>query len=435
MRYATRALDTVLAPPYDVISPAERERLARDPANIVHLELPVDENGPDTRYDAAARRLARWLEDGVLATEAAPALYPYAQRFAHRGARFERRGVFGLVELGPPGPASRIYPHEFTLSGPREDRRRLLAATHANLSPIFLLYDDADGGVRRALAGAWDRAVGSAHTPWGTEETLGRLEGDAARAAAEALSNKDLVFADGHHRYESALAYADAVGAGPGDPRRYVLAVLVERSDPGLLVLATHRVIPAGRALAGAEWDRLLTEVFESTDLGAGEDAAEAAEAWLARAPDDRPALVTARGPRAALTGLLARPGAVDRLFASTDSPAPPMRALDVVALHALLERGWGLTPETVRDRAALTYTRDAREAVRAVAGGAEAAFLVRPTPVERVIRLAVAGHRLPQKTTYFEPKMTSGWLVHVHDREGLAARAAAGADSTGERR
>jgi len=418
VRYAPRvALDHALAPPYDVISASQREALARHSENVVHVELPLDQDGPGSRYSAAATLWSRWRADGLVAPDPSPAVYAYAQTFEHEGVTRERRGVFALVELAPPGAASGIFPHEFTLSGPREDRLRLLAATHANLSPIFLLYEDEDGAVGRALAGAWDVPLARARTPWGTSEALGRLEGERAAAVTRALSARPFVFADGHHRYESALRYAQESGAtSPEDPRKYLLAVFVERSDPGLLVLATHRIVKPEAFAAGPRWDRLIASAFESVPLGHGQDAVDTAESWLASAvATDRPAFVLARGQGPDLVGLALKDGGDNALFAGGDVAAA-LRGLDVVVLHALFERGLGLTPEAVRDRGALAYTRDAREAVGALAGGAGAAFLLRPTPVERVIALAAAGHRLPQKSTYFEPKLTSGWLFHDHD-------------------
>jgi uncharacterized protein (DUF1015 family) len=397
VRYAPRvALGDVLAPPYDVISASQREALARHPENVVHLELPLDEDGPGSRYQAAARRWRQWLTDGVVEPDPGPAVYPYAQRFVHEGKTLERRGVFGLVELVPPGPAGNIYPHEFTLSGPREDRLRLLAATHVNLSPIFLLYE----GALSELAGAWDHTIASAYTPWGTSESLGHLTGERAEAVTHALSARPLVFADGHHRYESALRYAEESGAtSPDDPRRYLLAVFVERSDPGLLVLPTHRIV---KAAPGPELASLRDRAFASAPVND-------AESWLEA--QQGPAFVMA-SPQG-LTGLNLE--APEILFGSSPV-APALRDLDVVVLHAFLERGFGLTPEAVRDRGALAYTRNAEDAVAAVAAREGTAFLLRATPVERVIALATAGHRLPQKSTYFEPKLTSGWLFHAHD-------------------
>ena len=421
VRYAPKvALAHALAPPYDVISASQREALACSPENVVHLELPLDDQGPGSRYAAAARLWSRWQEEGLVAPDPAAAVYPYAQRFAHEGATHERRGVFATVTLATPGAQSGIFPHEFTLSGPREDRRQLLAATHVNLSPIFLLYEDAGGAVAEALAGGWDEPIARARTPWGTEEWLGRLSGERAARVARALSARPFVFADGHHRFESALAYAEDAGAtSPDDPRRQLLAVFVERSDPGLLVLPTHRIVRAEAMAEVGDWERLRARAFESVALGVGLQAVATAESWLASGvASGRPAFVWAQGSGPALSGLALRDDGAEILFGSSSPVAPALRDLDVVVLHALFERGLGLTPEAVRDRGALAYTRDAKEAAQAVADGRGAAFLLRPTPVERVIALATAGHRLPQKSTYFEPKLTSGWLFHAHDLE-----------------
>jgi uncharacterized protein (DUF1015 family) len=237
------------------------------------------------------------------------------------------------------------------------------------------------------------------------------LTGERAAVVARALSARPQVFADGHHRYESALRYAEESGAtSPDDPRRHLLAVFVERSDPGLLVLPTHRILKA--AASGAEWDRLREGAFESVRLA----SVSAAESWLAACR--RPAFVLVAGQGPELTGLALEEGGADLLFEGVREVAPALHDLDVVVLHMLLGRGLGLTPEDVRDRGALSYTRDAKEAVQAVARGEGTAFLLKATPVERVIGLATAGHRLPQKSTYFEPKLTSGWLFHAHDRE-----------------
>lgn len=420
----------MLAPPYDVISPAERETLAREPENVVHLELPLDEEGEGSRYRVAARRLDEWLAGGFLRRDEQPILYAYSQRFEHRGRRRERRGCFGLVELVPPGQAGRVFPHEFTLRGPREDRLELLRATRANLSPVFLLYEDASGFVQEAQEGALNSApLARAQTPWGTVEALAAFGGKAAGEAAVRLSESDLVFADGHHRYESALRYhEEQLAAGSQNTpteeagewtHGYALAVFVERTDPGLVVLATHRMV-RGPARAGEEWARTLESSFDvkrfAWDSGS-ESARRDALAWLEdRRRQGRTAFVCAFRGEPRYLGLVLRPEAREALFESVPSLVQPLRELDVTVLHALLEAGLGITSEAVGEQGALAYTHDAEAALKAVEGDAGAAFVMNPTPVQQVMRVASRGYRLPQKTTYFHPKLSSGWLFHVHE-------------------
>ena len=229
------APSAVVAPPYDIVSDEHRARLAQDPQNVVHLEMPLDDDGEGTRYGLAGRRLRQWMASGVLTRDKSPRLYPYLQRFRHQGRWVERRAVFGLIELTKPGRENRLYPHEFTLNGPREDRYRLLEATRTSLSPIFLLHRDRSGATGELLERATrGRPLAEAETGWETEEALWSLEGEEAETLAGILSRRELVFADGHHRYESALRYAEARGNGAnGGGHRFALAAFVEQSDPG----------------------------------------------------------------------------------------------------------------------------------------------------------------------------------------------------------
>jgi uncharacterized protein (DUF1015 family) len=428
-----------LAPPYDIVSPAEREALGEEPYNVVHLELPLDEEGPGSRYEVAARRLSDWLASGVLRRDREPALYAYAQSFDHQGRARERRGFLGVVELVPPGGSSGVFPHELTLAGPREDRLRLLRATRANLSPVFLLYEDPSGLAEEAIDGALrSRPRTEARTPWGTEETMAPLPLRSAGEIAERLSRVPLVFADGHHRYESALRYHEEQKGKnipedrTADPAHaYALAVFVERSDPGLLVLPTHRIV---RSIAGSEeaWSAAVAACFDIERFDA-RDGAERALGWLGRQGKvGRTAFVCVKAGEDELLGLVLRPEGRERLFQGREIPAL-LRELDVVVLHALLEAGLGITAAAVGEQGALAYTRDAAEALAAVRHGAAAAFVLNPTPVESVVRVASAGHRLPQKTTYFHPKLTSGWAFHVHDRPAEIWEPARGEGTMGE--
>jgi len=457
---ASGDLSARLSPPYDVIAPAERARLAGDLHNPVHVILPQDEAGGDgSRYPAARRILDGWLAEGALARDPAPAFYPYEQRFTHGGRALARRGFFGLLELREFGEGG-VFAHEHTLTAPKEDRYRLLAATRTNLSPVFVLYEDPKGEVRAAVDAARAKVpLGSARTAEG-EESLWAVpdEGDAspdarcmaagAEAIARTLRGQGLVFADGHHRYESALRYRRERRAAEPDapfPQAYdfMLACFVDASDPGLLVLPTHRVLRGLDSFSMSDLAARLDGTFRIEGLGECKDAEGAAwraEAFLANHPAGAFVAVTAR--ERVLTGFVLEPAARERAFARTAVPHA-LQALDVVQLHELvLGQALGITAEKLAAQSHLEYVKSMTEAVRiargsgagAVAGAAgalapNAAFLMNPTPVAQVLAVARAGERMPQKSTYFLPKITTGWVYHVHDApavvwgEGAAAR------------
>jgi uncharacterized protein (DUF1015 family) len=440
----TEPLADRLSPPYDVIAPAERARLARAAHNPVHLILPEDDPdaGPGSRYAVAARTLAAWRAAGALERDRVPAFYAYAQEFTHQGKKLERHGFFGLLELSPFGEGG-VFAHERTLTAPKEDRFRLLEATEANLSPVFVLYEDPAGDVRRALDEARAKPpLARAGTAEGLEALWALHEsgpaGDAAGAEAivRTLGAQGVVVADGHHRYESALRHRDArraEGAG-GRAHDFMLACFVDVTDPGLLVLPTHRVVRGLPAVTAAALAERLAGALVVTPLGTvgPEDlqgGAERAEAFLAAHPAG--AFVFAPAGERALYGLEIPAALRDRAFG--DVPIPPvLRGLDVIQLHELLlGQGLGITPEVLAAQSNVEYVKSAAEALAiawgdgaksgAVAGAAAArpppgVFLMNGTPVAQVLEVGRAGERMPQKSTYFLPKITTGWLYHVHE-------------------
>src|SRR5580700_11644610 len=263
-------LASVISPPYDVISPEQRAELAaRDPHNVVHLILPEGEG--DSRYANAARLLASWREDRVLVRDDEPAFYRVDQTFVPPGApdgasRITRRGFLALVELVPFSERV-ILPHERTLSGPKEDRLKLFRATGANLSPGFMLYRDGARALDAPLAEG--DVVAEATTSDGTLLTLAKVRSpQALRAIVEGIARSTLLIADGHHRYETALRYAQEVGAAhPSAPlraeHRFFMTFLANGDDPSLVVFPTHRHV---HGLTDFSFDRLLaaaTSTFE----------------------------------------------------------------------------------------------------------------------------------------------------------------------------
>jgi uncharacterized protein (DUF1015 family) len=396
-RYAAvERLSRLIAPPYDVIDPAERARYAAlEPENIVHVMLPEAPPGrpEDDRYRIAAERLDKWRRSGVLARDADPVLYVLAQDFTlPTGERRTRRGVFAAVAAEGYDPR-RVRPHERTHAGPKADRLALMRATATNIESIFLLAPDRD----RSLANA---VVAAAQ---GKPDATAELNGVGIRLwivrdpSRFPLPQSPLYIADGHHRYETASAYALE---NPAADR--VLALIVSAQDPGLAVLATHRVIFG----AGRELDRVLTrwrDWFEVQAMPPERDPV----AHLASIGRDRTACLVA--DRSRVLALLFREGALpDRLPMLAQSEA--VRDLDVARIESLVVKeilGAGTTTPIVR------YVADAREALHMVQhGGAAVAVLLNPTKVEQVFAVADAGDVMPPKSTYFIPKVPSGLVL-----------------------
>ncbi len=430
LRYATPRLDPVLSPPYDVIDEAERDALeARDPHNVVRLELEKErpgDGGAETRYSRSARWLEEWRAQGVLVRDPRPALYALEQRFTVDGEPHVRRGFFARLRLHPFADGV-VLPHERTLSAPKADRLALLEAVRANVSPIFGLFPDDDGAVTDALAGALGRAPDAEGRTAndGVEHRLFRLEGGGATARLEQLlAPKRITIADGHHRYETALAYAErrlAEGAPAEGAHRYVLAFLCATSDPGLRILPTHRLVFGLPSLDPGRFFTLLDEHFEVRELE--EDVRKpAGRAWalrkLAEAGRDRHALLAlSRGDRKAR--LLVLKEGLDLAHVASLPKNPTLRALDVTLLHGLVLQGvLGLSPESQARKENLAYVKDAGEAIEAVLGegGYPLGFLLNPTPMWQVRAVAEAGEVMPQKSTFFFPKIPTGLVLNVVD-------------------
>src|SRR3954452_5141638 len=247
------ALADVIAPPYDVIDASLQDRLYdASPYNIIRLELNREEaaDSPESnRYTRAARFLKDWLRSGVLREDPHPAYYVYEQTFEVEGRTYTRKGFLARVRLEPFGQG-RIFPHEQTLSGPKADRLALYTATGLNLSPVFGLYPDPEAEVLRAVEeGLKDRTPLEATDHLGVINRLWPvLDQEAHTAAQGRMASRAIFIADGHHRYETGLRYRDdraAAGelSGPDDPAHFCLMMLVVMSDPGLLILPTHRLV------------------------------------------------------------------------------------------------------------------------------------------------------------------------------------------------
>jgi uncharacterized protein (DUF1015 family) len=418
-------LASVLAPPYDVISPAERAVLAaREPHNVVHLILPEGEG--DAKYANAARLLQRWRDERVLVRDEAPAFYRLDQTFlppgAPSGARpVRRRGFLALVELVP-FSARVVLPHEKTLSGPKEDRLKLFRATGTNLSPGFMLYRDARRELDAALATG--EVIAEATTSDGAACSLAKVSApDAVRAIVEGVARSTLLIADGHHRYETALGYAGEVsaahpGASPTAEHHFFMTFLANGDDPDLLVFPTHRHV---HSLPAFSYDEMLARAaatFRVEPLAPNAPAAALLDRLAqVRASGKAPAVVAAVADgRAALLTLRSD---VDLGAHPTLGARPPvLRTTDVAALHAgLLEHVLGITAAAQAAKANLYYPQDATAALADLRGGkGDVLFLMNATPVADVRSVAEAGEVMPQKSTFFYPKVPTGLAIHTLD-------------------
>ncbi len=404
-------LADVVAPPYDVIGPELQDELyRRDPFNIVRIILGKDE-GTD-RYQRASEYLRDWKARGVLTVVPQPAVYVYRQQFEHEGRRVQRGGFVALLRLDG---ATRVHPHEVTYDEAKNDRLSLLRTCRANFSQIYTLYRDAGHGVARLLDESksgdpllqvTDQA-GISHTVWEVTgaEALARLE--------EAMLDKEIFIADGHHRFEVANMYAAEMSrdADEAAPYRYTPVLFVDSGDPGLVILPVHRVISGG-----CDQEKLLRDLDPFFDIRglAQLDAAGLPPLleWMeaAEAGQHRFGLISSEG----IFELALQPG-LDLEAALPAGQSAPWRELDAAILHELgVKRCLG---EEVRDMRRITYVTDAAQALELVRSekGA-AAFLVRATNVRQIEAVALAGEKMPPKSSYFHPKPLSGILNYDHE-------------------
>ena len=411
---AERDISTLTAPPYDVISPDQRAQLlAGNPHNVVALELPegpLDPAVPGNRYENGAAAWNAWREQGVLVQDAAPAVYVLEQLTQHDDRAVRRRAF--IVEVGlEPFSAGVVLPHERTLPKALGDRFELIRATRANLSQVLGLFDDPNGATDALFAAV---AVGE---PIATAADADKVESrlwattdpTLVSAISDALADKRIFIADGHHRYTTALAFRDerraaaaAAGEQPVDPPYdFVMMALVNMDDPELVVMPTHRVADAEDRFDAAEFWRAVAEHFDVAELPAGH-AAGALDgfdrpAFLVKTrADDRPRLVSLRAD-------------VDVDAAIPLERSEAWKHLDVAVLQELiLDPILGIhqdRPETL-DR--LGFVKDAHGALAQTAEH-DVVFVLRPTRMDQLRAVALAGETMPQKSTYFFPKLLSG--------------------------
>jgi uncharacterized protein (DUF1015 family) len=393
-RYTSQAGDPakLLTQPYDKINPAMQAKyLAASPYNLVRVilgERDPQDSASDNVYTRAAKHLNEWTRDGILAQDPKPGFYAYFQDFdvPDTTERATRMGFIGLGKIEDYS-AGIVYRHEQTLSGPKQDRLELLRHTRSHFGQIFMLYPDREGSVDQVLAKAAAGVpkldvldeYGARHRVWPITEQA------TTQHMAALMSDKRLLIADGHHRYETALAYRKEHLDVP--PAEFVMMTFVNMYSPGLKILATHRVL---RNLEGFQAAALLAKARTS--------------GWSVReGMPDRDAHTSVR------IGLVAasRAYVLERTRRNGE--------LDVPVLHTEILGGLlGISEESVRDERYITYVRGIDAAVAEVREkGAQAAFLLEATPIDDMARIAFAGGVMPQKSTDFYPKLLSGVTIY----------------------
>jgi uncharacterized protein (DUF1015 family) len=414
-------LSDVVAPPYDVIDAALQDALyAKSAYNVIRLILgkgqPTDSPG-DNRYTRAAHCLRDWQREGILGQDSARALYVCHQEFEVENQRFTRRGFLARVRLERFGEGA-IFPHEETLPGPKADRLHLFRATGMNLSPVFGLYPDET----RVIQGRLDAAIEHSLPVEATDHLgiVSRLwsvsDQQAVSAVTGLLATRALFIADGHHRYETALAYRDELGqAGQLTDREaaanFVLMMLVGMSDPGLVILPTHRLVSGLPELTAERLRAILGEPFRIEFSGEGEQAARLV--WD-RMEADGSQQVFGFGTAADQVWQLARYGGecttqMQRLAADHSAA---WRELAVAVLHVYILAG--LIPQRLQATPECRYVHLLSEAITSlVARQCALAVLVPPAKMRHVEQIAGSLEKMPPKSTYFYPKLLSGLVFN----------------------
>lgn len=412
------ALSDVVAPPYDVIDSALQQKLYdASPYNSIRLELTRDEpddNDQHNKYTRAGNTLREWLDANVLRQDTARGLYVYEQEFTVEGTTYARRGFLARVRLEPFGKG-KVFPHEQTMSGPKEDRLKLYRATGFNLSPVFSMYPDAEGAVfahlepfvRNAPPIVAKDHLGITNRLWCVTDSA------AVSKVIGAMGPKSVYIADGHHRYETGLKYLEErreAGEVPDDEAapNFCLMMLVGMSDPGLLILPTHRLINGlGVNVTTADLEAAIAIHFDIVDR----PGANAKAAWE-HVQMDGAQSVFAFGTAADgqwLVAKLRNPGAMTAL--APDQSAD-WRGLGVSVLHKLvIDR---LLREKIGGTPICQYVHLLREATDALAAKqCQLACLVPPATMGHVERIAGHGEKMPPKSTYFYPKLLTGMVFN----------------------
>ena len=409
----TGLLDQVTAPPYDVISPDGQEKLyAKNPYNVVRLILgrqsPQDTD-EDNRYTRSAKVFNEWMENEVLTQDKTPAFYVYSQDYNFQGKQLSRIGFFARVKIED-FSTGKICPHEFTLAKAKKDRTRLLEACRANFSPIFGLFSDADGFVDQKLEVVKQQEPLAVIEDGEVTHRFWRLlDSESIQAIEKSFETKKIYIADGHHRYETALAYSKTHGSQVPDSA-HVMMFLTNLNSENMSIYPIHRMIRCPGPFDRQDFLSRLGEFFDIEPIAANTSTISS---LLKKTGEDKIAFVVTLGKdQAHLLKLKDTANIIP--FLQPDEPED-LQVLDVAQLHALVFRQLlKIDTKQSDNQQYVAYTVDIDAAMdRVDSGEFDLAFFVNATKMDQVRRLAEKGIRLPQKATYFYPKLLSGLVIN----------------------
>lgn len=411
----------VITPPYDVISAAQQKILYdRHPNNMIQLELGYEyatDTALDNRYTRAAMTFAQWRFENILAIDTTPGYYLYQQQFRVAGTTYTRTSILARVRLEP-WEMNIILPHERTLAKAKSDRLSLLRACGANFSPIMALFDDDNRTIQSILANsAATPPLVEAVDDAGEQHRLWMITDPAIIATLQQqFANKQLFIADGHHRYETALAYREEVrelhrGLAYNEGANFVMMALIPTDDPGIVIFPTHRMF---KGIEQQHIDTVLDSIrpfwtIESLDTGL---AAEQIVQHLNDAGTAANNAVVLVMPQQTVL-LTITPAGREHMALTGESAA--WQQLDVAAVQELIiDAGLGIPRDAVTSHEGVTYTRAAEAAIEAVrTGAAQIAIVLNPTRAKQIRDVALAHGLMPQKSTYFYPKLITGLVIN----------------------
>jgi uncharacterized protein (DUF1015 family) len=421
IHYANRPdleLSKLIAPPYDVLKDADKNALqAKHPNNIVTVDLPhlpPESLGPDADYEKANTTLQAWLAAGVLVRDRRQALYPYTQSFEHHGKVFHRRGFIALVKLEPFG-SGHVFPHEKTHKGPIQDRLKLMSVTGMQLSPIFGLFNDDRGEVTRMLYQNASRPMLDGTMDGVRNQLWSVTDGNVENEVIRMMGTKNIYIADGHHRYTTALQYQQDIqkqhnGAlPPNHPANYCMFVLVNMYDDGLLILPTHRLIGGIGTFDIAQFKTIVGSNFDITETAHTPEQISAFADSINGGDPHSFGLYDGASRKTYKLRLIN----LDILKSLEPDRSDAWRSLDV----AILQRY--LLEEVLQKFASKTeltkgYTADASQVARLVDGKTyQLGLLLRSTPLPALEDLGRHGEVMPQKSTFFYPKLATGMMIN----------------------